>query len=52
MPDKDYLTCSSCGFRGVINFKPMLDKCGLPHGLSRPEKRQFGRHLKADLEKI
>jgi len=52
LPEKDYLTCRKCGYRAMINFTPILDKYGLPDGLSRAEKRQLGRHLKDVISKI
>jgi len=52
LPARDWMTCRFCSYRAIINFIPILDKYGLPHGLSRPERRQFGRHLKKEIAKI
>jgi len=52
LPARDWLICQYCGYKAILNFAPILDKYGLPHGLSRPEKRDFGKHLKKDLIKI
>lgn len=52
LPDRDWLSCSGCDYRAVIDFIPILDKYGLPHGLSRPEKRQFAEHLQKNIAKL
>ena len=52
LPEMDWLICIFCGYKAIINFIPILDKYGLPHGLSRPENRQIGRHVKQNLQKI
>jgi len=49
---RDWLICRFCGYRAVINFAPILDKYGLSHAMSRPERRDFGKHLQKDLTKI
>lgn len=51
LPDQDWLACP-CGYRARVNFIPILDKYGLPHGLSRPEKRQLAEHLQRNIAKI
>lgn len=52
LPEQNWLICVACGYKAIIDFIPILDKYGLPHGLSKPEKRQIGRHLKQNLKKI
>jgi len=52
LPERDWMTCRFCGYKAIINYVPILEKYGLPHGLSRPERRQFGRHLKKEIAKI
>ncbi len=51
-PASDWLICQFCGYKAIINFIPLLDKYGLPHGLSKPEMRDIGKHLKEDLAKL
>lgn len=52
MPEQDNLVCGSCGYKALLDCKPLLDKYGLPHGLSRPEKRQTAKHLKQNIIKM
>ena len=52
LPERDWLTCRGCDYRALLNFCPILDKYGLPLGLSREEKRDIGRHLKQNISKI
>ena len=52
LPERDWLTCDFCGYKALLNFNPILDKYGLPLGLSREEKRDIGRHLKQNISKI
>jgi DNA-directed RNA polymerase subunit RPC12/RpoP len=46
MPDVNWLPCPHCGYKALINLAPILDKYGIPHGASRPEKQQIGQQLK------
>ena len=52
LPAADYLTCARCGHRALLNLRPILQKYGLPEGLSREEKRDFSQHLQRDINKI
>ena len=52
MPDQDNLICGSCGYKALLNCKPLLDKYGLPHGLSTGEKRQITKHLKNNISQM
>lgn len=52
MPAHDWLACRGCGYRAILDYAPFLVKYGLPGGMSRPERRSFGRHLKRDIAKI
>jgi hypothetical protein len=52
LPPEDWLTCAGCGYRALLDIRPILRKYGLPLGLSIEEKRDFSRHLQADIKKI
>lgn len=52
LPEQDWLVCPHCDYKSELNFVPILDKYGLPHGLSRPEKRQFAEHLQRNIAKL
>lgn len=52
LPAEDWLTCAGCGYRALLDITPILRKYGLPAGLSIEEKRDFSKHLQADLNKI
>ena len=52
LPDRERLRCIRCGYSALVNFVPILDKYGLPHGLSRAEKRDIGCNLKKESNKI
>jgi len=52
MPERQWMTCAGCGYRGLLDLGPILAKYGLPAGLSRNEKIDFVRHLKKDVAKI
>jgi len=52
MPERIYLSCRGCGYRAVLNTVPILDKYGLPHGLSQSERRQTATCLKNEVAKI
>ena len=52
LPDRDYLSCRFCGYRAKISFAPILDKFGLPHGLSQDEKWGMSRYIKTEIDKI
>lgn len=52
IPIEDFLTCGECGFRDVMDFAPILRKYGLYQGMSKTEKRDFGKHLQQDIAKI
>ena len=49
IPDQDYLVCDACGYRALVKLVPILDKYGLPYGLTRTEKRSFAHHLKKNI---
>lgn len=51
LPERDWVACK-CGYRALLNFIPILDKYGLPHGLSRPEKRQLADHLQRNVARL
>lgn len=51
-PAEDWLTCAKCGYAAILNLAPILEKYGLPAGLSTEEKRDFSLHLQEDLKKI
>ena len=52
LPAEDWLICAGCGYRVLLDLRPILKKYGLPAGLSREEKRDFGQHLQHDISKI
>jgi len=52
LPERDWLTCSFCGFKGLMDFRPVLSKYGLLHGMSKQERRDFSKHLKRDVNKL
>lgn len=52
LPARDLRACGACGYAAVIDFTPILDKYGIPPGLSKPEKRQVSRHLKGNIAKL
>ena len=52
LPAEDWLTCAGCGYKALLDIRPLLQKYGLPQGLSIPEKRDFSRDLQADLKKL
>jgi DNA-directed RNA polymerase subunit RPC12/RpoP len=52
LPEQDYLTCKYCGYKALLNYIPILDKYGLPHGLSQEEKRQIGQHLQTNIDRL
>ncbi len=52
LPGQDWLTCARCGYRALLNLRPILSKYGLLAGMSVEEKRDFGHHLQADINKI
>lgn len=52
LPEQDWLSCPTCGYRALVNTIPILDKYGLPHGLSLPEKRQLADHLQRNIAKM
>ena len=45
MPALDYLECPGCNYRAVLDMTPILDKYGLPHGVSRQESADIARTL-------
>lgn len=51
-PAEDWLTCAGCGYRALLDVRPILRKYGLPVGLSTEEKRDFSHHLQQDISKI
>jgi len=52
LPSEDWLICARCGYRALLDLRPILKKYGLPAGLSREEKRDFSHHLQADINKL
>lgn len=52
LPAEDWLTCAGCGYKALLDIRPILKKYGLPAGMSTEEKRDFSKHLQADLKKL
>lgn len=52
LPAEDWLTCAGCGYKALLDIRPILKKYGLPQGLSIEEKRDFSNHLQRDLKKM
>jgi DNA-directed RNA polymerase subunit RPC12/RpoP len=52
LPSEDWLTCAGCGYKALLDIRPILKKYGLPQGLSIEEKRDFSNHLQRDLKKM
>ncbi|MBW2673202.1 MAG: hypothetical protein JRD89_07280 [Deltaproteobacteria bacterium] len=52
LPERVYLSCAGCNYRAMLNTAPILDKYGIPAGLSRAERRQTARHLQDNITKI
>ena len=52
LPERDYLSCAFCGYRAMLNFAPILDKYGVPHGASKAEKREITEYLRSEVGKI
>lgn len=52
LPAEDWLTCAGCGYKALLDCRPILKKYGLPAGFSIEEKRDFSKHLQADLKKM
>jgi len=52
LPERGWRECGACGYRAIMNFVPILDKYGIPHGASRIEKREIGEYLQRETAKI
>jgi DNA-directed RNA polymerase subunit RPC12/RpoP len=52
VPDQDWLTCQSCGYKALLNFRPLIDKYGVPPDSSIPERRDTGDYLQREVAKI
>lgn len=52
LPERDRRACGACGYSAVINFIPILDKYGIPHGASLQEKRDMTKYLRKETNKI
>ena len=52
LPAEDWLTCARCGYKALLDIRPILKKYGLPAGLTIEEKRDFSQHLQKDIDKI
>jgi len=52
LPAQDMLTCRGCSYSAILNYGPILKKYGLQPEMSRPERRDFGKHLQSDIAKI
>jgi DNA-directed RNA polymerase subunit RPC12/RpoP len=52
VPDQDWLGCPVCGYRALLNFRPLLDKYGVPCNASITEKREAGDFLQRETAKI
>lgn len=52
MPDRGRLVCPWCGYRALLNFRPILDRYGVPPDASRQERREIGDHLQREAAKI
>ncbi|MCX5825387.1 MAG: hypothetical protein NTY86_18315 [Deltaproteobacteria bacterium] len=52
LPVEDWLTCAQCHYKALLDIRPILQKYGLPQGLSVEEKRDFSNHLQRDLKKM
>ncbi|MCD6476168.1 MAG: hypothetical protein J7K85_07925 [Anaerolineaceae bacterium] len=52
LPERDYLSCTFCGYRAMLNFAPIMDKYGVPRGASKAEKREITQYLRSEVGKI
>lgn len=52
LPAEDWLRCPWCHYRAIMDYRPILDKYGIPHGVSKPEALDIARYLPREVARI
>lgn len=49
-PLRDWMVCSCCGYRGLLDVSPLFDRYSIPSGLSVPERVDTTQWLKREVD--